>query len=51
MKKRNIVETSYEAFDFYLSNGEWFARLVFPRKALKALFPGARIRKGGVYLP
>jgi hypothetical protein len=38
-------------WDFYLSGGDWFARLTFQdAKTVRKLFPGAKIDGNAVYL-
>lgn len=38
------------AFDFYLSNGEWFASLTFTREQVRRWFKGAKVKGDSVFL-
>ena len=45
------AKAQIEAWDFYLANGDWFARLAFRNAAqVRRLFPRCRIKGDQVYL-
>jgi hypothetical protein len=41
---------SFRAFDFYLANGELFARLHYTKATILGIWPNATIKRNKVYL-
>jgi hypothetical protein len=49
--KTTTAQSVYTAFNFYLTNGEWFALLTFAGEAqVRKLFKGCKIKGDSVYL-